>query len=218
MFRHYIYTLKWVWVVNHSSQICHYLDCPLQKHIVDHFTSNPQNFEQDPNHSRRNKSSLSGALVFVKFFKWFPVLCTVVDLNKKHSHSLTCSLVGFLWPKQSLFVSFWIDSGGEALLCKLKLTSAAQTRPKTTATLQWSGFCPERSCFQDLYWGLDLHTHQLWYADNLLINLNGAAGFERREPFSHFPNGLRAGWPGHSRVLAFAAAAVVMVGLQLGWC
>lgn len=80
MFRHYIYTLKQlgyiytlklVWVVNHSSQICYYLDCPLQKHIVDHFTSNPQNchFEQDPNHSRTNKSSLSGALVFVKFFK-----------------------------------------------------------------------------------------------------------------------------------------------------
>lgn len=86
----------------------------------------------------------------------------------------------------------------------LKFRSAAQTRPKPTVPA--ASLRPQRSCFQGPLWGLARHTHQLRYADNPLINVNGAAGFETREPSSHFPNGLRArARAGRSRALASVA-------------
>lgn len=86
----------------------------------------------------------------------------------------------------------------------LKFYSAAQTRPKPTVPA--ASLRPERSCFQGPLWGLARHTHQRRYADNPLINVNGAAGFETREPSSHFPNGLRArARAGRSRALASVA-------------
>lgn len=76
-----------------------------------------------------------------------------------------------------------------------KFTTEAKTRPKTNSLKSEVNFVLSILVFffQDPYWGLARHTHQLRYADNPLINLNGAAGFETPEPFSNFPKGLRAG-------------------------